>query len=226
MNKKTTMGFVTILAVGLSGSGAAETSRDRLSAARIKGLRDIGQAVLVSRKKQREEVNNSELRKKVQQYHESLVRLRSGMSKTIPNASTAWSVDSASGKLMREKAAKAKRNESHDRLIDAAIEARKALYAAFDEPKGSSKGKREHFRFPNRAALRKKMEEHGVELDQLKKKGLRRRLEIISGLVERTKGKGKKPGSNRFDAPLSGRGDPKRHRPTPTITVLTRHRHQ
>ena len=217
MNKKTTMGFVAVLAIGLSYSAAkAEVDRGYLSAVEIKGLRHIGQAVLLSRKKQREEDNDPELRRRVQQYHESLIKLESGMLKTMPEDSAAWSVDSAAGKLVQKRVMKSSKRfskgrsskgRSSDRLIHAAIQAKWALYETLgmperrwdvperrsgapemssDMPERRLKGKRNRWRSAKRAALRKKLAEHTAQLEQLKREGPRQRLEAVSRLVKRT----------------------------------------
>nr|VFK23772.1 MAG: hypothetical protein BECKLFY1418C_GA0070996_11542 [Candidatus Kentron sp. LFY] len=229
MNKKITMGFVAILAMGLSGAGAAEIDRGRLSAVQIKGLRDIGQAVLISRKKQRDGNQGSELRQKIRQYHQSLARLQSEMSKTTTDAS-AWSVDSSMGRLVRRKGKSGKsprsgKGRTHDRLIDTAIQARRDLYEMLGAPERGSKGNQR--RSANRAALRKKMDEHAVQLEQLKKKGPRQRLEIVARLIERSKiRKGRKIDADKSNTPMSRRDDSQRHPSTPTITTATRHRHR
>nr|VFJ97531.1 MAG: hypothetical protein BECKLFY1418B_GA0070995_11033 [Candidatus Kentron sp. LFY] len=227
MNKKITMGFVAILAMGLSGAGTAEIDRGRLSAVQIKGLRDIGQAVLISRKKQRDENQGSELRQKIRQYHQSLARLQSEMSKTTTDAS-AWSVDSSTGKLVRGKSGKSPRSgkgRTHDRLIDTAIQARRDLYEMLGAPERGSKGNQR--RSANRAALRKKMDEHAARLKQLKKKGPRQRLEIVARLIERSKiRKGRKIDADKSNTPMSRRNDSQRHPSTPTIITATRHRHR
>nr|VFJ75792.1 MAG: hypothetical protein BECKFW1821C_GA0114237_108814 [Candidatus Kentron sp. FW] len=235
MNKKTTVILVAILSVGISGSTMAETGKNRLSAMEIKGLRQAGQAVLVSRKKQRKELDNPVLRQRVRQYHQSLDRLKSGMLEGMTQPSALSLMDPATGKAvrvgkppesrMRKKAKFPGRGKpkTHDQLMAAAKKARRALYEALDVPEGDLKGK--HLRFANRAALRKKLGDHADQLNRLKNKKSHRRLAVVSRLVERakTRKRGKRDLGEGPDSLVSG--GTRRPESTPTIMTTTRHRH-
>ncbi|VFM94811.1 MAG: hypothetical protein BECKG1743D_GA0114223_100023 [Candidatus Kentron sp. G] len=221
-----TVTLVAVLGIAPVQAGASESAsnNNHLSATQLEGLRYASQSVLRSKKKQREQAPDTVLKQRLREYHDSLVQLQGELLKTRENRET-FSVG-PDGTLVREGSVESPgAAEEITALIDTVISTHQRAHQVIADASTAEAKAARRVRARRDAPL-KKMEEHALQLSQLKNKNRQEQLALVSDLMEQTALKRRKDktsdkqNSTGYEAGESRKEDSV----TPTLTSATRHR--